>query len=123
MNQLSIILKKPEGLTPEKQQEILTGIERSHDLIRQIAKEILAGKAVIRKSLAGYSIAEKSVIYIILESISETPIRFTGPRKGMILIFREWSMSKNDLVIKTNNIGSVLDADGSNLEQWLELFL
>lgn len=60
---------------------------------------------------------------MLLEDISVIPIRFTGHTKGMILIFREWKIIKDQLFIKTNNPELILRVPTFDFEEWFELFL
>jgi len=116
-------VKMKHNLTAEKQEEISKALKRSDEFIRGIAKEVISGQSLIKKSLVSYSEAEIGVIYIILESISETPIRFSGPYQGLMHIFRVWYVSDNELVILANQMESSPLVSSMDLESWFESFL
>ena len=116
-------LEKTHNLTAEKQVEISRALKRSYGFIREIAKEIAGGQSLIKKSLSNYSQTEIGVIYIILESISETPIRFSGPYQGLMHVFRVWYASENELVILTNQMEPSPLVSAMDLEDWFESFL
>ena len=116
-------LKMTHNLTAEKQEEISKALKRSYGFIREIAKEVAGGRSLIKKSLASYSQAEIGVIYIILESISETPIRFSGPYQGLMHVFRVWYSTENELVILTNPMEPSPLVSAMDLESWFESFL
>ena len=116
-------LKKTHNLTAEKQKQISKSLVRSFDFIRDIAKEVVDGQSLIRKSLAGYSQDEIGVIYIILESISETPIPFSGPYRGLMHVFRVWYFTDNELVILTNPMEASPVVTAIDLASWFEGFL
>lgn len=115
--------KKYNSISPEELAAILTANEKCYQLIREIGKEISTGASTIKKDLSGFSQNSQIVIYMLLEEISIIPVRFAPPKKGMIFIFREWQIFKDQLFIKINNPELIFRVPTFDIEEWFESFL
>ena len=115
--------KKYNSLSPEELAAILAANEKCHQVIREIGEEISTGASIIKKDLSGFPQDSQLVIYMLLEDISIIPVRFAPPKKGMIFIFREWQIVKNQLIVKTNSPELIFRIPSFEIKEWFESFL